>query len=182
MLHLSVTSRRPVIPQNQWARLSLTCPTVKYWDRSQFDDTRIHGRCQPLIRFQSPCPPCASALSAFGRPFTFARKIPTAANANPIISTPFTVSSRNSQASTAIWISMVLLMMLDSTADKCWRLRFQSWKARAVFTAPSHRITRMLRQVRCGHPSMTKPAINRTAAPTAILIVVTRIGGCALSG
>jgi hypothetical protein len=42
------------------------------------------------------------------------------------------VSPRNSQASRAIWMSMVLSMMLDSMAERVRRVWFHSVKARAV--------------------------------------------------
>jgi len=55
----------------------------------------------------------------------FARKIPTAATSNPPISNPDSRSCKKIQESTAIWIIIVLLMMLDSIAERCCKLTFQ---------------------------------------------------------
>ena len=52
----------------------------------------------------------------------------------PNTPTQVSFSPRNSQASKLIWISMVLLMMLDSIAVSTCKLLFHNQKARAVLT------------------------------------------------
>ena len=61
-------------------------------------------------------------------------------------------SPRNNQASTAICMSMVLLMMLDSMAERVRRVWFHSVKARAVLTIASQRMMPQWVSVRRGIP------------------------------
>ena len=67
----------------------------------------------------------------------WAIKTPAAANNRPPISRGVSRSPRNAQAGTAIWMSIVLLIILDSTADKTRRERFQRVNAKAVLTRAS---------------------------------------------
>jgi len=54
----------------------------------------------------------------------------------------------NSQARIAIWISIVLLMMLDSTADSICSVIFHSVNAKAVLITASQMITPQLLTLR----------------------------------
>jgi hypothetical protein len=105
--------------------------------------------------------------------------VPIEANPSPAICRGPSGSPRNSHASTAIWMSMVLLMTLDSVAESRRSVAFQRVKAKAELTAANHSTIAQPRGDGCGMPWTVAPAARRAAAPTPMLTKVTTLAGMA---
>ncbi len=86
-------------------------------------------------------------------------------------------SPRKATAKIGIQISMVLLIMLDSTADNVCRVRFQSVKAIAVFTTASQMMIPQPCKSMLGIPSIINPTKSSRTEPTPMLTTV-MVSGC----
>src|SRR5690606_25281416 len=96
--------------------------------------------------------------------------------ASPATCLPPSGSSRKIHARMAICGSMVLLMMLDSTAVSVCRDLFHSVKASAVLTSASQPMMPHCWMVNMPTPCVKSPMTSMSTPPTPILMVVTVSG------
>jgi hypothetical protein len=80
------------------------------------------------------------------------KNVPIPAKTKPTMPSQFCFSPRKIQARTAIWISIVLLMMFDSIAVKTRKVWFQSKNAKAEFESPKKSKTPQERAEIVGKP------------------------------
>ena len=109
---------------------------------------------------------------------TLTMMTPSTAIKSPMPSIKLMRSFKIIQDRTLIWMSMVLLMMLDSIALRVRMLWFQSQKAKAVLTDATYNITSHDFMSNLGKPCRLKPVPSSKVAPKNMLMPVTTKALC----